>query len=371
VADVYLEGSDQHRGWFQSSLLESCATRGHAPFKKVVTHGFVMGEDGTKMAKSSGKAMSPQSVVDQHGADVLRLWVAMSDYKDDLRVGQAILKSASEAYRKMRNTFRWMVGMLDHWDGREVERVEMPELERLMLHRLTELDGEVRESYATMDFKRVVRSLSEFMNVELSSFYFVVRKDALYCDAPSSLRRQASFVVLSKLFGCLAKWLAPVLPFLAEEVWMAAYPASKSVHLEQFEDVPGAWVDADLARKWETVMACRSLVNVALERARKDGEVGSSLDARPVLHVEDATLLDMLRGVDLAEVCVTSGLELVHGRGPGEGVTDEALGGVSVVARRATGLKCARSWVVSGDVGSDPDYPDLSARDAAALREVA
>ncbi|MBY3432775.1 isoleucine--tRNA ligase [Rhizobium laguerreae] len=371
VANVYLEGSDQHRGWFQSSLLESCATRGHAPFKKVVTHGFVMGDDGTKMAKSSGKALSPQSVVDQHGADVLRLWVAMSDYKDDLRVGPAILKSASEAYRRMRNTFRWMVGMLDHWDGNDFDHGAMPELERLMLHRLAELDAEVRESYVSMDFKRVVRTLSEFMNVELSSFYFVVRKDALYCDAPSSLRRQASLVVLSKLFRCLAKWLAPALPFLAEEVWLAAYPASESVHLEQFEDVPGAWVDADLGRKWETVMACRSLVNVALERARKDGEVGSSLDARPVVYVEDATLLDMLRSVDLAEVCVTSGLELVHGRGPDEGVTDQALDRVSVVARRATGLKCARSWVVSGDVGSDRDYPDLSARDAAAMRELA
>jgi isoleucyl-tRNA synthetase len=370
VADVYFEGSDQHRGWFQSSLLESCATRGHAPFKKVVTHGFVMGEDGMKMAKSSGKAMSPQSVVDQYGADVLRLWVAMSDYKDDLRVGPAILKSASEAYRKMRNTSRWMVGMLAHWDGGDVELADMPELERLMLHRLAELDVDVREGYANMDFKRVVRSLSEFMNLELSSFYFVVRKDALYCDAPSSRRRQASFAVLSRLFGCLAKWLAPVLPFLAEEVWLAVYPTSASVHLEQFEDVPGAWVDADLASKWETVMACRSLVNVALERARKEGDVGSSLDARPVVHVDETFMLDLLRSVDLAEVCVTSGMELLHGRGPDEAVSDRSLAGVSVEARRATGLKCARSWVVSGDVGSDPDYPDLSARDAAALKEM-
>ncbi|MCZ7862583.1 isoleucine--tRNA ligase [Agrobacterium salinitolerans] len=371
AADVYMEGSDQHRGWFQSSLLESCATRGHAPFKKVVTHGFVMGEDGMKMAKSSGKALSPQSVVDKHGADVLRMWVVLTDYKDDVRLGDGVLKSASEAFRKMRNTFRWMVGMLDHWDGRPVALGELPELERLMLHRLTELDVAVRDGYARMDFKRVVRTLSDFMNVELSSFYFGVRKDALYCDAPSSHRRQAGFFVLAQLFRCLAKWLAPMLPFLAEEVWLAAYPASVSVHLEQFEAVPAEWADGDLSRRWETVMACRSLVNVALERARKAGDVGSSLEARPVVYVENAPLMETLGSVDLAEVCVTSGLQLVLGGGPDEAVKDEALTGVSVMAHRAAGSKCARSWVVSDDVGSDPDYPDVSARDAAALRELA
>jgi isoleucyl-tRNA synthetase len=371
VADVYMEGSDQHRGWFQSSLLESCATRGHAPFKKVVTHGFVMGEDGTKMAKSSGKALSPQLVVDKYGADVLRMWVTLTDYKDDVRLGDAVLKSASEAYRKMRNTFRWMVGMLDHYNGRPVELDDMPELERLMLHRLSQLDATVREGYAAMDFKRVVRAVSEFMNVEVSSFYFVVRKDALYCDAPSSKRRQASFFVLSRLFQFLAKWVAPMLPFLAEEVWLAAYPDCESVHLEQFEDVPVGWVDSSLAHKWETVMACRSLVNVALERARKDGEVGSSLDARPLVYLEDPALVVTLQSVDFAEVCVTSGLDFALGSGPDEALKDEALAGVSVMARRASGLKCARSWVVSEDVGSDPDYPEVSARDAAALRELA
>lgn len=371
AADVYLEGSDQHRGWFQSSLLEGCATRGHAPFKKVVTHGFVMGEDGLKMAKSSGKALSPQTVVDQYGADVLRLWVVLSDYKDDLRVGPAMLKSVTEAYRKMRNTFRWMVGMLAHDDGRCVDVGEMPELERLMLHRLAELDRDVREGYTSMDFKRVVRMLSDFMNVELSSFYFVVRKDALYCDAPSSHRRQASFVVLDRLFRCLAKWLAPMLPFLSEEVWLAAYPASESVHLEQFETVPGEWVDAALAAKWEVVMEGRSLVNVALERARKGRDVGSSLDARPTVFVADPEVMAVFSSVDLAEVCVTSGLDLVAGSGPDAAVGSESLADVSVMVHRAVGLKCARSWVVTDTVGSDPDYPDLSARDASAMRELA
>jgi isoleucyl-tRNA synthetase len=370
VADVYLEGSDQHRGWFQSSLLESCATRGHPPYKKVVTHGFVVGEDGLKMAKSSGKALSPQTVVDQYGADVLRLWVAMSDYKDDLRVGPAMLKSVTEAYRKMRNTFRWMVGMLAHHDGRAIEMAEMPELEQLMLHRLTELDLVVREGYTSMDYKRVVRALSEFMNVELSSFYFVVRKDALYCDAPSSKRRQASFFVLDQLLRCLAKWLAPVLPFLSEEVWLASYTASESVHLEQFEVVPAEWTNAALVAKWGVVMEVRSLVNVALEHARKAGEVGSSLDARPTVFVTNSEVMAALESVDLSEVCVTSGLDLVAGNGTDEAFRADTLTGVSVVAVRAKGRKCARSWLVTDDVGSDPDHPDLSARDAAAIREL-
>lgn len=370
AADVYMEGSDQHRGWFQSSLLEGCGTRGHAPFRKVVTHGFVLGEDGLKMAKSKGKALSPQSVVDRYGADVLRLWVMLSDYKDDLRIGDAILKAASESYRKMRNTFRWMVGMLDHYDGQPVTLGDMPELERVMLHRLCEVDALVRDGYEALDFKRVVRTLSEFMNVELSSFYFVVRKDALYCDAPSSGRRQASFYVLSRLFDCLAKWLAPMLPFLAEEVWLAAYPQVASVHLEEFETLPEEWRATELATKWNAVMNCRSLVNLALERERKEGTIGSSLDARPLVFVSDPSLREMLEGVGFADVCVTSGVVFLDGEGPDNAVRMEELPGIAVEARRAMGAKCARSWVVADDVGVDPEFPDLSKRDADAMREL-
>lgn len=366
-ADVYLEGSDQHRGWFQSSLLESCATRGHAPYRKVVTHGFVLNDEGNKMAKSSGKVLSPEDVVRVYGADVLRLWVMQSDYRDDLRIGPELLKVTAEAHRKMRNTLRWMVGMMPHRAGAEVAYADMPELERYMLHRLAELDPLVREGYESFDFKKVARLLADFMNVELSSFYFMVRKDALYCDAPSSLRRNASLTVLAAMFRRMAKWLAPMLPFLAEEVWLAAYPDAGSVHLQTFEAVPADWHDKALADRWVTVLEARSVVNVALERARKDGVMGSSLEARPVVYVSDPVLLSTLTEVDFAGVCVTSGVIFSVEPAP-EGAV--SAGSMSVVAEKAAGRKCARSWIVSETVGLDGDYPDLTPRDAAAVREL-
>jgi isoleucyl-tRNA synthetase len=369
-ADVYLEGSDQHRGWFMSSLLEGCATRGHAPFRKVVTHGFVLNEEGNKMAKSSGKRLSPADVVEVYGADVLRLWVMQSDYADDLRFGPALLKTTAEAYRKMRNTLRWMVGMLPHRGDAYVDVPEMPELERYMLHRLSEVEDAVLEGYRSFDFRKVSKAVSDFMNVELSSFYFVVRKDALYCDAPSSERRRASLHVLQELFHRLTLWLAPMLPFLAEEVWEAAYPQAGSVHLEGFVSVPTEWRDPDLARAWRVVLQVRSVVNVALEEARKAGLVGSSLDAKVTVHVPNADFAALLASSSFREVCVTSGLDIVVGDAPPTATVDASLPGVGVVVGPASGIKCARSWMLSEDVGSDPLYPDLSARDAAAMREL-
>jgi isoleucyl-tRNA synthetase len=211
-ADVYLEGSDQHRGWFHSSLLESCGTRGRAPYNCVVTHGFTMDEEGRKMSKSLGNTVVPQDVIKQSGADILRLWVATTDYWEDQRLGKTILQTNIDAYRKLRNTIRWMLGTLAHDDGEDVPLAEMPELERLMLHRLSELDELVRTSYDAFDFKRIARSLLDFMVVELSAFYFDIRKDALYCDAPSSLRRKAAIQTVRHLFACLVKWLSPLLP---------------------------------------------------------------------------------------------------------------------------------------------------------------
>ncbi|RUY42096.1 isoleucine--tRNA ligase, partial [Mesorhizobium sp. M7A.F.Ca.CA.001.13.2.1] len=218
-ADVYLEGSDQHRGWFHSSLLESCGTRGRAPYDTVVTHGFTMDEDGRKMSKSLGNTVVPQDVIKQSGADILRLWVVTTDYWEDQRLGKNVLQTNIDAYRKLRNTIRWMLGTLAHDDGEEVPLEKMPELERLMLHRLAELDEVVRSGYDAFEFKRITRMLLDFMVVELSAFYFDIRKDALYCDAPSSLKRKASVQVVRHLFDCLVKWLAPMLPFTMEEAW--------------------------------------------------------------------------------------------------------------------------------------------------------
>ncbi len=370
-ADLYLEGSDQHRGWFHSSLLESAATRGRAPYDAVLTHGFTMDEKGEKMSKSKGNVTSPQEVMKDAGADILRLWVMTSDYSEDLRVGKAIIQTNVDAYRKLRNTIRWMLGTLAHDKGEVIAYADMPELEQLMLHRLAELDELVRESYDAFDFKRIARALIDFANVELSAFYFDVRKDALYCDAPSSLRRRASLAVIRTIFDCMVTWLAPMLPFTTEEAWLSRNPAAVSVHLEQFVTIPAEWKNEALAEKWKKIRAVRSVVTGALEIERKDKRIGSSLEAAPVVYVADPELLKVLEGQDFSEICITSGITILGEQGPADAFRLDDDAKVSVVPKLAEGQKCARSWRITTDVGSDPEYPDVSARDAAALRELA
>ncbi len=369
-ADVYLEGSDQHRGWFHSSLLESCATRGRAPYNAVVTHGFTMDEKGEKQSKSKGNVVAPQDVMKESGADILRLWVATTDYWEDQRLGKAIIQTNIDSYRKLRNTIRWMLGTLAHDKGDDIAFADMPELERLMLHRLSELDQLVREGYDAFDFKKIARALIDFSNIELSAFYFDIRKDALYCDAPSSLRRRASLAVIRKLFDCLVTWLAPVLPFTTEEAWLSRDPSAVSVHLEQFPLVPAEWRDEALAEKWKKIRDVRRAVTGALEIERRDKRIGSSLEAAPVVHIADADLLQALNGQDFAEICITSGVTIVAGKGPAAAFSLGDLATVSVEPTLAEGVKCARSWRITDDVGSDAAFPDVSARDAQALREL-
>jgi isoleucyl-tRNA synthetase len=369
-ADVYLEGSDQHRGWFHSSLLESCGTRGRAPYDTVVTHGFTMAEDGRKMSKSLGNTVAPQDVIKQYGADILRLWVLSSDYADDQRIGPEIIKSTADTYRKLRNTLRWMLGSLAHDEGFELPHGEMPELERLMLHRLAELDQVVREAYLAYDFKRAVSAVSMFMTVDLSAFYFDVRKDTLYCDPWSSKRRQAALAVVRTIFEAVTAWLAPVLPFTTEETWQSLHPSEDgSVHLRLFPEVPASWRDEALAEKWRKVRLVRRVVTGALEIERREKRIGASLEAAPVVHVTDAELRAALAGLDLAEICITSDATLSADDGPADAFRLDEVAGVAVVPTLATGTKCARSWRILPEVGSDPDYPDLSLRDAAAMRE--
>jgi isoleucyl-tRNA synthetase len=370
-ADVYLEGSDQHRGWFHSSLLESAATRGRAPYDTVVTHGFTMDEKGQKMSKSLGNVVSPQDVMKDAGADILRLWVMTTDYWEDQRLGKTIIQTNVDAYRKLRNTIRWMLGTLAHDEGEELGYAELPELERLMLHRLSELDKLVREGYDAFEFKKIARALIDFANIELSAFYFDIRKDALYCDAPSALRRRASLSVIRKIFECTVTWLAPMLPFTTEEAWLSLKADAVSVHLEQFPDVPAEWKNEAVAEKWAKIRKVRSVVTGALEIERKDKRIGSSLEAAPVVYIADAELLKALDGQDFEEICITSDISVVAGEGPDAAFRLGDVPGVSVDPKPAEGIKCARSWRVTKDVGSDPAYPDVSARDAAALRELA
>ena len=369
-ADVYLEGSDQHRGWFHSSLLESCATRGRAPYDAVITHGFTMDEKGEKMSKSKGNTVTPQEVMASSGADILRLWVMTTDYGEDQRLGKAIIQTNVDAYRKLRNTVRWMLGTLSHDTGETVPVDGMPELERFMLHRLFELDAVVRKGYDDFDFKRIARHLVDFANIELSAFYFDVRKDALYCDAPSSDRRKAALQVIRTIFDCLATWLAPMLPFTMEEAWLSRDPDAVSVHLEQFPEVPAGWKDEALAAKWKKIRTVRRVVTGALEIERREKRIGSSLEAAPVVYIDDPALREALVGRDFSEICITSDIGIVEGEGPSDAFRLDEVKSVAVVPALALGRKCARSWRITDDVGSDPEFPDVSARDAAALREL-
>jgi isoleucyl-tRNA synthetase len=368
---MYLEGSDQHRGWFHSSLLESCGTRGRAPFDIVLTHGFTLDEQGRKMSKSLGNQTFPQDVIKASGADILRLWVASVDYADDQRIGPEILKSTSDTYRKLRNTLRWMLGTLHHFDAAQrVAQADMPEIERLMLHRLVELDAVVRAAYGDFDYNRVIAALSSFMTSDLSAFYFDVRKDALYCDPLSSRTRLAALSAIDEIFRRVTIWLAPILAFTAEEAWLARAPDAVSIHLETFPETPSAWRDAALAEKWALIRRVRRVVTGALEIERAQKRIGSSLEAAPVVSIGDPAMLAALEGVDFAEVCITSAIEIVAGEGPPDAFRLDDVPGVAVVSAPAPGRKCARSWKLSPLVGSDGEFPDVTPRDAQALREL-
>ena len=371
-ADVYLEGTDQHRGWFHSSLLESAGTRGRAPYGTVVTHGFTMDEDGRKMSKSLGNITAPQDVIRQYGADILRLWVVLADYAEDQRIGPDILKSTVDAYRKLRNTLRWLLGNLHHFrEDERVGRAAMPELERYVLHRLAELDRLVRTGYRDFDYKRISSALFNFATIDLSAFYFDIRKDALYCDPPSSVRRRAALTVLDEVFSCLTAWLAPMLVFTIEDVWRSRFGAdAASVHLRQFPQVPEDWLNPEIGGRWSRIRQVRRVITGALEVERREKRIGSSLEAAPVVYVNNELLMESVSKVELAEIAITSQLELEFGPGPADAFRMNEVLDVAVVPKRAEGRKCARSWKILADVGSDPAYPDLGARDAAAMREI-
>jgi len=368
IADLYLEGTDQHRGWFQSSLLQACATRGRAPYRGVLTHGFTLDEKGMKMSKSLGNTVVPAQVTQQYGADILRLWVAQADYTADQRIGPEILKGTADAYRRLRNSLRFMLGALAGFD--EAERVEpeaMPELERWVLHRLAELDARVREGYAAYDFQGLFRAVFDFATTDLSAFWFDIRKDALYCDAPSSLRRRAARTVMDAVFRRLTLWLAPILPFTAEDVWLSRFPSEDgSVHLQDFPDTPASWRDDALAARWEVVRRVRRVVTAALELRRADKTIGASLEAAPVVHVEDEAVRAALRGIDFADVCITSDLQLTGDPEPPEAFRLPEVPGVGVVFETAPGEKCLRCWKILPDVGSH-DHPATCARCDAVL----
>ncbi|MBU6157006.1 MAG: class I tRNA ligase family protein, partial [Alphaproteobacteria bacterium] len=370
-ADLYLEGSDQHRGWFQSSLLEACGTRGRAPYKTVLTHGFVLDEKGYKQSKSLGNVVEPQKVADQNGIEIMRIWAASSDFTEDLRLGPEILKANVETYRKLRNTMRYILANLKGWsEGERVAVKDMPELERWILHRLSEIDGVVRAGYAGYDFNRVFSTVFNFCTTDLSSVYFDIRKDTLYCDAPSSLRRRAARTVLEQLFNCLTAWLAPVMVFTMEEVWRTRHGGeTDSVHLRTFPELPADWTDKALAAKWHRLRDLRRVVTGALEIARRDKVIGASLEAAPTLHVAGADDATLLKGLDLAEIAITSAAHVSAAPAPEGAFRLDDVPGVAVAFARASGSKCARCWKILPDVGKSEAHPHLCLRCEAAVTE--
>ncbi len=351
-ADLYLEGSDQHRGWFHSSLLESCGTRGRAPYDCVLTHGFVVDAKGEKMSKSKGNVISPLDLMKTHGADILRLWVVSADYSEDIRIGKEILDGLGESYRRLRNTLRYLLANLAGFRPEErLDAAAMPELERWVLHRLKELEALVVGCNESFDYVKLYTAIVNFCTVDLSALYFDVRKDALYCDAVDSPRRRAARTVLDVLFDCLTAWLAPVLVFTAEEAWLCRHPGeAESVHLRQFPRLPEDWRDPGLALRWERIRAIRRVITGALEIERKEKRIGASLQAAPVLYLPRAEDRAAVAGVDLAELAITSGLEVVAEPPPAHAFGLEDVPEVGVVPKLAEGAKCARCWQVLPEV---------------------
>jgi isoleucyl-tRNA synthetase len=366
-ADLYLEGSDQHRGWFQSSLLEACGTRGRAPFKAVLTHGFTVDENGEKQSKSKGNVVEPQAVIKESGADILRLWVALCEYSEDQRLGKAVLQTTVDAYRKLRNTMRYLLGALsDYTPDEAVELKDMPPLERFILHRLYELDRSTRAALERYDFQEAVRPIAEFCSNDLSALYIDVRRDSLYCDRPDALRRRACRTVLDAVFERLTAWLSFALPFTCEEAWLTRYPEATSNCLRVFPETPDAWRNDAEAARWAKVERVLEVVTGALEVERREKRIGSALEAGPKVWLTPE-LMAAFDGLDGAEVFRTSQATLVAGDGPASAFRLPERPGVAVEPLKAEGKKCARSWRILPEVGTDPRYPDLSLRDADAV----
>jgi isoleucyl-tRNA synthetase len=341
-ADLYIEGSDQSRGWFQSSLLESSGTRGRAPYRAVVTCGMTLNDQGEKMSKSLGNAIEPQTIIKQSGAEIIRLWVATVDYTEDQRIGPAVLQTVADSYRKLRNTLRYLLGALAGFeDADRVDYADMPPLERFILHRLFVLDGEVRRAYGTYDFNTVLRQVSEFCNADLSALYFDIRKDSLYCDRPGSIKRRAARTVMDACFARLTAWLSPLMPFTTEEAWTLRFPDAGPNALRVIPDTPAEWENENEAKRWAKVQELVGAVTERLEERRRDKEIGSALEAAPLVTVtpELATALD---GLDLAEVARTSSAAVE--------TTSEMSGGWLVDFARATGHKCERCWRILPEV---------------------
>jgi isoleucyl-tRNA synthetase len=367
-ADMYLEGNDQHRGWFHSSLLESVGTRGRAPYRNVLTHGFVVDGEGKKMSKSVGNVIDSQTIIDGYGAEILRLWVAAEDYTEDIRISEEILKRLVEAYRRIRNTSRFILGNLYDFDPETdaVPHGEMAEMDRWILHRLQEVIRRVREAYEQYQFHVVYYTLYNFCTVDLSALYLDVLKDRLYTSKAASQARRSAQTAMKEILEAMIRLLAPILTFTAEEVWLALpYSPGKaeSVHLAQFPEVDGSLLQPELAETWKTLIAVKGEAAKAIETARQNKVLGHSLDAAVTISAPEKLLplLETHRG-DLRALLIVSDVCVVAGRESAGAYRSPEIPGLAVDVIRAKGEKCNRCWNYSGTVGENPEHPTLCVR---------
>ncbi len=341
-ASMYLEGSDQHRGWFHSSLLQSCGTRGKAPFETILSHGFVVDGKGLKMSKSLGNVIAPEDILKKYGADILRIWVASSNYAEDLRIDYSILDQHSESYRKIRNTFRYLLGNLnDNFEEKKMEDInvnKLPELEQFMLHKLYILNLKFNKYFKDYDFHNLYKELLNFCTVDLSSFYFDIRKDVLYCDSKDSEKRKSTLILLNIILNSLLKWFAPILSFTTEEIYQLISKKNKSIHLENFLDFPKKFENGLIEKKWDELIKIRDICNISIEEKRASKEIGSSLEAELQIKLNNK-FEEVVNGIDLAELCITSKAEIYF--------DDQA--DIDVVTKKSLGKKCSVCWKIRLD----------------------
>ena len=340
-ADMYLEGSDQHRGWFHSSLLESCGTRGKAPFESILSHGFVVDGKGMKMSKSAGNVILPEDILKNYGADILRAWVCASDYAEDLRIDKTILAQHAESYRKIRNTFRFILGNIkDNFEPQNINDVEIkdfPELERYILNRLFFVDQSIEENLKNYNFHKIYKELLNFCTLDLSSFYFDIRKDTLYCDSLESTKRKACIKVLNIVLECLLKWFAPIFVFTTDEIFSLINKTDDSIHEKTFVKIPESWKDLKLDNKWKDLFKIKQEANVAIEEKRANKEIGSSLEAEIEIFV-NTNEYNLLDGLDLAEYFITSKAQKFKNKKKEEGI--------KILVKKSNGTKCPRCWKI-------------------------